>query len=660
MSETKTTPAVQPTRRTSAPITKVKTLQELFDHPELKERMAQLVPKHLGVERMLKTFQGSVLKTPGLAKASPLSMLGCAMTVAYLGLEPNTPLGLMYLIPFDVNTFNRSTKKWDYVRTDVTPIVGYEGYLDLISRGGMCKDVDCQLIWPGDVWENERGSERHFRHIQKFKPHDPAAEPDFAYMFARTTNGGEYVELMDRNEVHRVRNMSQGYRTAKAAYDKATADGHKPSKAYTEAPWIKHANAMWRKTPLRQGQKWIPGRTPEMGMAAHLDELGDTNRVRFDKVLDVEQVIEGSWEATDEEMDMGEGPEAEDTRRPQVQGANLGKTADDPGQSQQGPVEGKPTATRKAPAKKAAASPPANEEPPDDRWPPAGDQPSGPATSPAAAATQPEVSDRLQGNEASGLPAFDTFLLDTDGEPVGEPFTDPMKFTQELGNHLAANVDRWDNILQQNADAIDMVRASKDQVAINTLETVINPPAVADAEPEEPEQSEEGPPGAIVVPMTYDRGKLMEQQYKVDFDREVGSLVRANLMDFIELNRANMLKVRKSYSALLVKGLDLKARELGMPLTAEQRTSLLVAAPTVVTPSSKTVQQPEDEYEALVRSRLQAIESCTMLSDLEMLNKGPILSGFADRMRRDGKLDLLARVQNAFLARKATLSGPPS
>ena len=657
MSETQkpsTPPA--PTRRTSVSITKVKSLQELFEHPELKSRMEKLVPAHLNADRMLRTFTGSVLKTPGLAKASPLSMLGCAMTIAYLGLEPNTPLGLMYLIPFDVKAYNRSTRQWDYVRTDVTPIVGYEGFIDLIARGGMCKDLDCQVIWPGDVWENERGSDRHFKHIQKFAPQKPGAEPDFAYMFARTLNGGQYVEMMSREQIHQTRALSQGYQTAMRAYESAIKEGKKPGKAYTEAPWIKHSIAMWRKTPLRVGQKWIPGRTPEMAMAARMDELGDSNRVRFDKVLDVEQVIEGSWEATDEEMDLGDQPEPTEPTRTQVQGAAVGTEADKP------KPEPEPRQTRKAAPKKAAAAPaPADDEPPDDRWPPSDGE--GQPTSAAAgvgttAAVSPETATQKESPAVSGAPDFDTLLLDANGEPVGDPITDPLYFAQRLGNYLKANAEHWDNILAENADGIDMVRGTKDMAAINVLESVINPPE-AEVQHDDPEAQDDGPPGAIVVEMKMDRGSPMEQQYFADFSKEVQGLVRANLMDFIELNRDNMLRVRKSYSTLLVKALDAKAKELGMPLTPEVRAGLLVTTPTRTTPvETKPAAAPSVDPDIKVAAdRIADINQCTSLADLDRLNRGPVISGFAERMKREGKTDLLGRVQQAFLAKKAQLGG---
>ena len=60
-----------------------------------------LLPKHFDSERMLKLALGALRTTPKLAGASLSSLLGSVVTCAQLGLEPNTPLGHAYLLPFD-------------------------------------------------------------------------------------------------------------------------------------------------------------------------------------------------------------------------------------------------------------------------------------------------------------------------------------------------------------------------------------------------------------------------------------------------------------------------------------------------------------------------------------------------------------------------------
>jgi recombination protein RecT len=642
--------AKAPTRRSTTPITKVKTLQELFDHDDLKKRMVELVPKHLDPTRMLKTFTLSVLKTPGLAKASPLSMLGCAMTCAFLGLEPNTPLGLIYLIPFDVNQYNKATKKFDYVRTDVNPIVGYEGYIDLINRGRFVKDIDCQVIWPGDTMEFERGSNQSFRHIPRFKQ-NANSEPDFAYMFARTVNGGQYVELMTRADVHKIRNMSQGYRTAITAKENADKNSWAPPKAYTEAPWIKHSVAMWRKTPLRAGQKWLPGRTPEMALAANLDEMGDLGRVRFDRVLDVEQVIEGDWEVGESDYEQGDQPEQTEATKTQVQGSTM--AAGSAAQPDPKTEPSRQPAQRKAAAKQATTAAPAasDDEPPDDgRWGPSDGEPvrqqDAPVVSPrgAAAGAAPEVTETNLKAVASGV-SFDAFVLDESSDPISDaPIEDVTAWARAFGDALLKSA-RPESMIEANADTIDDIRKIGETLAVGMIDTDIARTRQK-AQPAEPEVLL----GVIVVTLTTERGKPNEQKYREDFEAEVQTLVAGNFVDFIDLNRPTMLKVRKSYRSLLVKALEIKGNSVGLPLTPAVKTALMADPPAEAAPG----QSPGELDQNTLRNRLADIAETRSKADLAAYGAGPVLVRFKERMLRENKLDMLQTVDNAFREKMAS------
>ena len=177
MSETKTAVAA-PRIQQYVPLGKVKSLQELFDNAEFKKRIEQAVPKHMRAERMLRTFVTAVQKTPKLMQVAPLSMLGAYITLAALGLEPNTPLQHAFLIPFDVKKWNPATRKRETQRTDVNLIIGYPGYLELISRSGKVADVHCDVVWPGDQFSYEYGTDRHLRHKPGREAHPDGMQPE--------------------------------------------------------------------------------------------------------------------------------------------------------------------------------------------------------------------------------------------------------------------------------------------------------------------------------------------------------------------------------------------------------------------------------------------------------------------------------------------------
>jgi recombination protein RecT len=306
MSEAATKTQV-PSRAQFKPLNKVDSLAELFKHPDFKERIASAAPKHFNAERLLRTMVLATQKTPKLLEVSPMQMLGACITLAALGLEPNTPLGHAHLIPFEVNKWNSVTRKREYVRTDVQVIIGYTGYLELIYRSAMVDSVHCDVFYQDEVdsgsFSYEHGSNAHLTHKPNGKVRDPKEEPVGAYMYAKLQNGGEVFEVMPAAKIHLARSRSQGYRSAMWAYDQAVTDNKDPlkDKRYTEAPWIKDPDAMWRKTPLRAGQKWLP-KSIELAAAVAADERA----IDFSQITSGDMVLEGSF-AVEEEETEGEG-----------------------------------------------------------------------------------------------------------------------------------------------------------------------------------------------------------------------------------------------------------------------------------------------------------------------------------------------------------------
>jgi recombination protein RecT len=299
-------PAAAPARAQFKPLNKVENLAELFKHPDFAARIASAAPKHFNAERLLRTMVLATQKTPKLLEVSPMQMLGACITLAALGLEPNTPLQHAHLIPFEVTKWNPATKNRDYIRTDVQVIIGYQGYLDLIYRSGQVESVDCKVYYQDEVdsgaFSYEYGSNKHLHHKPDDKVRAPNEEPAGAYMYAKLKSGGEVFEVMPAAKIHQMRARSQGYRTAMRAYDSAVESNKDPlkDKRYTEAPWIKDPESMWRKTPLRAGQKWLP-KSIELAAALAADE----RPIDFTQITSGDMVLEGTF-AVEEDAEPGE------------------------------------------------------------------------------------------------------------------------------------------------------------------------------------------------------------------------------------------------------------------------------------------------------------------------------------------------------------------
>ncbi|MFA9204882.1 MAG: recombinase RecT [Bacteroidia bacterium] len=295
----------RPTAALMKPLNQCVSIGEALQSSELLDRIKQSTPRHMSPERLLRVFSLAVTNTPALAKANMRSLLGAMLSCSQLGLEPNTPQGHAYLIPFDKKAFNRETRKWEVERTDVQLILGYKGLLDLAFRSGLVTSIHCDIVLPGDEWSYEYGSNGHLRH----KPAGTAApgtDPTYAYMHSKL-KGGEAYEVMPWSKVLAIRNGSQGYRAALAAKGRAEEQGRQPPAAWTEAPWVKYQDAMGRKTALRAGAKWLPS-SIEMAAALAMDEAQDRRALDFGMAFDgTATVLEGFDEQPQDDPDSDTG-----------------------------------------------------------------------------------------------------------------------------------------------------------------------------------------------------------------------------------------------------------------------------------------------------------------------------------------------------------------
>jgi recombinase, phage RecT family len=264
-----------------------------------KSTLAAVLPKHVGADRMLKIALGALRTTPKLMQARTDTLLGAIIQCAQLGLEPNTPLGHAYLIPFE----NRSKGI-----TEVQIVFGYKGLIDLARRSGQIVSIAAHEVREQDHFEYEYG-------LDEKLVHRPAMGERGAviafYAVAKLVGGGYAFEVMSRADVEAIRNESQGWKTAVRFKKEASS------------PWGAHFVEMGRKTVLRRLFKFLPV-SIELATAATLDgkaAVGETQGA-FEDVLQGEYTI-----ATDD------GQPGDDTGIDTTTGEITGGAGDQPAES---------------------------------------------------------------------------------------------------------------------------------------------------------------------------------------------------------------------------------------------------------------------------------------------------------------------------------------
>lgn len=266
-----------------------------------KSTLAAVLPKHVGADRMLKIALGALRTTPKLMQARTDTLLGAIIQCAQLGLEPNTPLGHAYLIPFE----NRSKNI-----TEVQIVFGYKGLIDLARRSGQIVSIAAHEVRENDHFEYEYGLDEKLVH-RPCLTGDRGAVTAF-YAVAKLVGGGYAFEVMSRADVEAIRNESQGWKTA-VRYKKEA-----------QSPWGAHFVEMGRKTVLRRLFKFLPV-SIELATAATLDSkaaVGETQGA-FEDVLQGEYTV-----ATDDQPgDSAEQMEANVTVGDPAEGHGMSASA---------------------------------------------------------------------------------------------------------------------------------------------------------------------------------------------------------------------------------------------------------------------------------------------------------------------------------------------
>lgn len=264
----------------AAPQTEPPKIQQLLQSPEMVKRMQAVLPRHLSPERMLRVMAQAVFKTPKLAECHPITLLGAMMACASLGLEPNTPLGHAYLIPFEKRKkVGPGKDDWATDRVDVQLIIGYKGLLDLARRSGTLESVHADVVYEGDEFSFEYGTNMHLRHRPMGERENRV--PIWAYAHAKLKDGGQAFEVLPYGQVLTIRNGSQGY-------SEAVKKAQREKRALTDkdSPWIKHEHEMVAKTMFRRLSKWL-SLSIEFANAAELDRMSDAGTANLAAFADV-------------------------------------------------------------------------------------------------------------------------------------------------------------------------------------------------------------------------------------------------------------------------------------------------------------------------------------------------------------------------------------
>ena len=228
--------------------------------------LAQVLPKHLTAERVIKVAITAASRTPSLLQCTPQSFVMAVIQASQLGLEAGSPLGEAYLVPY---------------KTECTLIVGYRGLIALARRSGEIESIEAHVVHARDHFVLEFGLESRIEH-RPWMPTPPReaskeawdawiadADPGpmvAVYAVAKLRGGQKQAEVMTRAQVDAIRARSR---------------------ASSSGPWVTDYEEMSKKTVVRRLAKYLP---MSIEMAGALDHEDRTER---GEVFDTTAVADG-------------------------------------------------------------------------------------------------------------------------------------------------------------------------------------------------------------------------------------------------------------------------------------------------------------------------------------------------------------------------------
>lgn len=203
---------------------KTKTMRDYVE--SMAGEIKKALPSVMTPERFTRITLSALSSNPQLQMTSPQSFLGAMMVAAQLGLEPNTPLGQAYLLPYK----NKGVLETQFQ-------IGYRGLMDLAYRSGEISVIQAHTVYENDEFHYEFGLEPKLTHKPAIKDRGEAVA---YYAMFKTKDGGFGFEVMSVDDIK--------------------LHARKYSKSFDSAysPWSTNFDEMAKKTVLKRVLKYAP------------------------------------------------------------------------------------------------------------------------------------------------------------------------------------------------------------------------------------------------------------------------------------------------------------------------------------------------------------------------------------------------------------------
>lgn len=188
----------------------------------MEAQIARALPSHIKPDRMIRIMTTMMSSSPKIMQCDQKSLLAALMLSGQLGLEPNTPLGQCYIIPYG---------------TKATFQLGYKGLIELAYRTSQYQVIYAMPVYSNDKFEFSYGLNPDLKHTPANKPE---GNPVYYYAVYKLINGGSDFRVWSREKVEtHAKKFSKAFNTS-------------------DSPWKTNFDSMAMKTVLIDVLKFSP------------------------------------------------------------------------------------------------------------------------------------------------------------------------------------------------------------------------------------------------------------------------------------------------------------------------------------------------------------------------------------------------------------------
>lgn len=199
-----------------------------------------------------------------LMKATKESIMQAVYNTALTGLSLNPVLKYAYLIP-----------RWSNGAVKCTLDPSYQGLVKLLTDTGSVKSIYCHPVYKGDVFEVTLGTATEIKHSPKYSSRDI----EKVYAVGILSDGSKQIEVMTKEEIDAIRDISESYKAFKAGKIKSCI-------------WESNYSEMARKTVIKRISKYLPKteKWDHFAQAVHLDNqdymIGESHRSYLNSLIE--------------------------------------------------------------------------------------------------------------------------------------------------------------------------------------------------------------------------------------------------------------------------------------------------------------------------------------------------------------------------------------